>query len=227
MITLLHGDDDVRSRDELTKRIDTAKNKDVRRLDGKILDEISLVQALESLALFGGDTLIIIENLLATIGKKSKATDKLTAILRSSDVDIVLWEPKEVGKTAIEALGKKGAVQLFKTPVIIFQFLDGLRPGNTRPSLLLFSECLISNPPEVIFTLLVRRVRQLIMVKDNVSPAGLADWQRTRLTSQAKLFTMEKLLAMYKDLADTEYRIKTGTTPFTFSQHLEQFLIDI
>lgn len=231
MITLLHGDNIVASRAELMRRIEEAKSreKEIRQLDGKSLDILILTQAVESSSLFGGTVFVVIEALLAKLGKKEKQAALLTDIIkRSGDTsDIILWEEKEIGKTLLTLLGTKVSVQLFKTPVVIFQLLDGLAPGNVSPLIDRFYHALELDAVERIFIMIVRRVRELIMIKDGVTPEGLQGWQAGRLTSQAKLFTMDKLLSMEKKLLEIDVSIKTGTSPFPLAQQLELFIIDL
>lgn len=224
MITLLHGNNIVASRSKLIERIDEARGqgKEIRQLDGKILDGPALTQAVESSSLFGGNVLVVIEGLLIKLGKKEKFAVQLIDILKRSEstIDIILWEDKEIGKTLIGLLGSKCSVELFKTPVVIFQLLDGMR-------LDLFHQALLIDAPERIFVMIVRRVRELIMVKDGVTPEGLQGWQAGRLTSQAKSFTMDKLLSMEKKLLEIDVSMKTGTSPFPLAQQLELFFIDL
>jgi len=229
MITLLHGDDIVSSRHELNRLIKITVNKETIRFDGNNLDQALLMQSLSSDSLFGRDILIVIENLLSSIAKKSKLSGSLTKLIQNSanDAKLILWEDKILTKNAISLIGGNINVRLFKLPVSVFQFLDGLKPNNAKMSLSLFAQSTQTHPAELIFNLLVRRIRQLIMIKDNVNPNDFPDWQRYRLTNQVKLFTMEKLLDMYQRLISLEYSFKTGATPFTFTQLIEQYIIDI
>lgn len=231
MLVLLHGDHIVSSRTELTRRIAEAKNqeKEIRQFDGSLVDAQSLTQALESSSLFGGTVLVVIEGLLTKLGKKEKQAIPLTDIIKQSadTADIILWEGKEIGKILTGLLGTKASVQLFKTPVVIFKLLDSVAPGRAAAILPLLQEALSIDAAELIFTLLVRRIRQLIQLRDNVTPEGLQGWQAGRLTSQAKSFTMDKLLSMEKKLLDIDIATKTGASPFALAQQLELFLIDI
>jgi hypothetical protein len=81
--------------------------------------------------------------------------------------------------------------------------------------------------PELIFSMIVRRIRHLIQLRDGIVPDTLQGWQASRLTRQAKLFTMDRLVAMYKRLFDMEFSVKNGSSPFTISQLIEQFLVDL
>lgn len=227
MIFLLHGDDIESSRKELNRLRTGAKGKEIRSLDGRNLTDTALTQALESGSMFGGDTLVIIENLFGKLGKKQKLVSELAEVInRSAQTDIILWEDKEVGSTVQRSL-KGATVQLFKTPIALFQFLDSMRPGNANIGLALFQKTLTTHASELVHTMVIRRMRQLIMLKDNVTPDGLQGWQADRLTSQAKSFRMEKLLDMYKKLLDIEYSIKSGSSPFTLTQQLELWLINL
>lgn len=226
MITLLHGSFSESSRKEFIRLKHEAKENDVRELDGRTLDATALTQALESNSMFGGGTVVFIENLFGRLGRKQKLIESLAAILTQSSADIVLWEDKEVGVTVLKNL-PKAKISLFKVPSIIFQLLDGIAPGNGTRLLPLYTTLQEIEAPELIFAMLARRMRHLIQLRDGIVPNSLQGWQASRLTRQAKLFTLDTLLAMYKTLLDMEYSVKNGTSPFTIGQHIEQFLLDL
>lgn len=228
MITLLHGDHIELSRNELNRLKAAATGKEVRVLDGRTIDQANLTQALESHSLFGGDTVIFIESLFGKLGKKPKLIEALAKILVASagSADIILWEDKEVGATVLKNLGKVD-VHLFKLPTIIFKFLDGIAPHRTKTQLDLFHTVVVDSAPELILSMIVKRVRQLIQLHDGVTPVGLAGWQASRLTQQAKLFSMDKLITMHTELLSMEHSTKTGTTPFTLADLIEQFIISV
>jgi len=214
MITILHGDQIEASRAEYNRLKDAAKQKEL--LDGKALDETNLTQALSSQSMFGGEKTVFIDNLFGKLGRKTKLIEKLATIIKNSPSDVVLWEEKEVGATVIKSLGKVD-VKLFKIPQHIFQFLDTLTPDTYKR---------VGDAPELVFFMLTKRIRQLIQLRDGVIPEGLQGWQASRLTAQAKVFTMERLLTMYKQLLAIEFSIKNGSSPFTLAQLTEQFLYD-
>lgn len=238
MITLLHGDNIERSRAELVRLRDGAKGKEIRTLAGKDVSAQALTQAVESGSLFsaqdgpasgGGDgILVIIENLFSRLGKKLKQAQEFGKILENApDTDIIIWEDKELGIGIQKVLGPKVKVIPFPLPKLIFQFLDSLRPGSAKSVLTIYRSLVAYEAPELVFAMLVRRVRQLIMVADKVTPEGMQGWQAARLTRQAGLFTMEKLLTMHKALLTIEVSLKTGSSPFTLSHMIEQFLVEL
>ena len=229
MITLIHGDHIEFSRQELTSLKQNVNGKEIRMLDGRTLDPAALTQALESSSLFGVDTLVIIENLTRYNAKKTKLLDQLAGIINSNakSCDIILWEDKELSATQVNRFGKDVQTRLFKTPIVLFQFLDSLKPDSASSTLALFEKAVEKDAPELLFTMIVRRFRQLLIVKDGGTPEGITPWQSVRLTSQAKLFTMDKLVSMYEKLLTIEYSIKSGSSPFTMKEHIEQWLIEL
>lgn len=228
MITLIHGDLVDASRAELVRLKAAVQGKDIRQLDGRTIDETNLTQALESHSLFGGETVVFIEQLFGKLGKKLKLINSLAAILlqAGSQTDIFLWEDKEVGATVVKSLGNP-VVKLYKTPQVLFQFLDGIAPGRAGVLLPTYAKLLETNVAEIVFAMIIRRVRQLIQLRDGVSPEGLAAWQVGRLTAQARLFTIEKLVAMHSALTDIDIAVKMGASPFNLAKQIELFIINI
>ena len=229
MITLLHGDYIEASRGELRRLIDGAKSaKEIRQLDGGSLDEGTLMQAVESSSLFGGSTLVVVERLFAKLGRQQKRIASIASLIQSAKgSDIILWEDKELSAGTVKQLGVGANVRLFKLPVLIFQFLDNLRPGNVKSSLETYQKLVATEPAELVFSMVVSRMRQLIQLSDGVVPTRLAGWQATRLTLQAKSFTMDKLLVMYKKLHDIEVSIKNGTSALSMAEKTREFLTEV
>ncbi len=226
MITVLHGDHIEASRAELIRMKAALKGKDIRQLSGSAIDASALVQAMESSSLFGGDTAVIIEDLFARLGRQQKKIEALAQILkdREKDNDIILWEGKELSATVLKHLGTP-TVRLFKIPVVIFQFLDGLAPGNAKKSLETFALLTAKEAPELIFALVTKRIRQLLMISTGAPLSAVAPWQLSRLTTQAKSFRMEQLKKLYTRLNDIEFGIKSGNSAFNLKAELEQWLV--
>ncbi|MEK7119451.1 MAG: hypothetical protein AAB457_00405 [Patescibacteria group bacterium] len=229
MISLFHGDDIETSRLKLNEWKAKHAGMEIRTFDSRTIDAAMLTGALESSSLFGAGHAVIIENLTSKLGKKTKLASQLCSLvaLASSDTEIVLWEEKEVTAAAMKQLGTHVIPVLCKTPPIIFQFLDALRPGNAKQTLILFRQLNKQQQPEITFSLLVRRVRLLLQIVGRATPIGMQAWQISRLTKQAGFFTMEQLRMIEQKLLEIEYSIKTGASPFSLSEHIEQFLISL
>lgn len=215
MLTLIHGDNPELSRNKLVEL--KHGYKEVRELNGKKLDVTELAQALSSSSLFGNDVVVVIEGFLTNAKKREKAFAEILTTILDATSDVILYEGKEIDKATAGKLGSGAKQLLFKIPVVLFQFLDTL----TLP---LLQQTLNTSSEEIVFALLLRRVRQLIQIKDNVTPVGLQSWQQQRLTGQTRHFTMDELIAMHSSLVRIDIAIKTGSSPFTLAQHLEQFI---
>lgn len=226
MITVLHGDHIEASRSEFLKLKAAISGKEIRQLSGSAIDAQVLIQAMESSSLFGGDTAVVVEDLFARLGRQQKKVEALAQILREreKDCEIILWESKELSATVLKHLGFP-TVRLFKMPVLIFQFLDGLVPGNAKKSLETFALLTAKEAPELVFSMVTKRMRQLLMISSGAPLAGVAPWQLSRLTTQAKSFRMEQLKKLYLRLNDIEFAIKSGGSAFDMKSELAQWLV--
>jgi threonine dehydrogenase-like Zn-dependent dehydrogenase len=229
MITLLHGDYIEASREALHKIQKTLEAHDVRHIDDKSIDETLLTQAVESSSLFGNSTAIVVEKLFSRLQKQSKKISLFASILskNAKKTTIVLWESKEIGPQIIKLLGRDVAVQKFSLPVVMFQFLDNIRPGNRVALCTLYRNVLASEPIDLIFSMLAKRIRQLIQIASGASPANLAPWQIHRLTIQSKSFTMKQLIDMYTKLHALDVQGRMGKPALELSKRLELFLAEM
>lgn len=228
MITILHGDNIEASRTALVQYKHNAKDKELRVITGSTVDTTDITQAVQSSSLFGGSLCVVFENVFSKLGKKPKKIEEIATVIQEAGKteDIVIWEDKELGKTVMGQFpGAKTTI--FKTPVLIFQFLDALRPNNASQLLKLYQSLTQTEAPELVSVLIGKRLRTLIMIADHVTPVGMQSWQIGRLTTQAKLFTMKQLVDLYKKLISIELSIKSGTSPFTMKESLELWLATI
>ncbi len=226
-ITLLYGEDVVASRNALDVLRQGIKDYEIREISGKTADLSIVKQVFESSSLFSQPVCLIVESVL-TAPKSSKIPKKLFFSLlesRQENIHVISWEPSELTKDTLSDFPKGTAVSHFPLPKILFSFLDEIRPGNTEKSLSVFTQLLEQEPAELVLSLLSTRIRQLIQVKDNATPAKASPWQVSRLTSQARLFTMDKLLSMHEQLFAIELSTKSGTHPLPLVSQLERFII--
>jgi hypothetical protein len=223
---ILHGDNTILSRQRLQQEIKTFKSKkkgEVLRFEGSNLNLTDLQQALESLSLLEKNRLIIIENLFS--GRSSREKNNIIAYLKKSNsVNLIIWEGKKIDGRTLSFF--KSQVLRFDLPLVVFRFLDSLAPDNTVQSINLFHQSLEQNPPELIFHLLSRQIRLLILAID-LKEKGLIsmkDWQKGKLIRQAKKFGLEKLIKIYQELLKIDWQQKTSQTPFNLVSQLDLFL---
>lgn len=226
MITLIHGDNIEESRKVLNALKEKFKERDIRVLDGTSVDLTTVSQAVHSDSLFGKAPLVVFGNALSVLGKKVKRLEQFVEIINASRSDIILWEGKEVS-TSILKYFRKADIKLFKIPVIIFQFLDSLAPNRSTYLLNTYQKLEETQVTEVIFLMISRRFRQLLMISDGVVPDNMQLWQLQKLKSQTKLFDKTIVHQLYAKLLDIDVSIKSGASPFALGSHIRQFLVSL
>jgi len=224
---ILHGDNLVTSRKVLNQEISQAKdqNNEIIRFNGKKLNLNELQQALESKSLFGSQRLVIIENLLSSSPGKER-TSLISYLKKNLFANLILWEEKEIKK--ISAF-KKTLIQLFKLPPTIFQFLDSLAPGVGKRSLSLLHHSLKQSSAEMVFYMLARQIRFLIMAAD-LGKEGLASlhpFQQGKIARQAKKFDISQLLSLHRSLLKIDFQQKTGRASMPLASQLDLLIASL
>jgi DNA polymerase III delta subunit len=231
MIHLFHGDNIYLSRKELLNFREKFKDQEIIIFDEKNLSLTDLKQATESNSMFGNNRLVIIENFFVKkFSKKVKDNDENKFFLKnlSDNIEIVFWEEKEINKTSISLLPKSIDIALFQIDKLLFKFLESLKTNNTLDLIDRYNHCIEKDSPEMIFAMLVRHLRYLIMVKDiGKNVTELSPWQLGKFIKQADIFDLRKLILMYNKLLQIDIKIKTSLSPFNLTDELRLFLIDI
>ena len=230
MLTIIHGDNHFASRTELDRLKNQATSQEMTNFDAAFLTLTDLIQALESKSLFGGGKLVIIENLLTQKAKKNdrNSRDMIDYLQKnSSDINCILWENKEITKTILASF-PKARILFFKIEKKLFQFLDSLKQNYSQKSLPLFHQILENDDPEMIFFMMIRQFRRLLLVKSQSAFLdSMSDWQEQKVRNQAKYFSMNELVKAYQDLLDIDYSIKSGQSALDIIGRLDMLLINL
>jgi len=229
MITILHGDDVVTSRNKLTQLVEVQKGAEVLHFDGEKTNLTDIVQAFEASSLFDTKKLLILEGFIQTKDKKIIAS-VLNHIKKHLIHDVIFWEAKEIKKELLLLFPKEAAVYFFKKPQVLFPLLDAIKPGNTEQMLFLFHEGLKTESPDLLLYMIVRQFRILLGIATHSSVdevRRLAPWQKTKLERQARLFTSQRLKLLYRKLFQIERDAKTGGSPLSLPDQLDLFLASI
>jgi len=226
---ILHGENNLLSRQKLASEIANFRLKtqgEVLRYEGNNLNLMDLRQSLESNSILGHTHLVVVENLFS--GRTSLEKQKIIDYLKkTSPKNLIIWEEKKIDGRILVAF--KGQVLKFDLDPFIFRFLDSLVPGNSKISLTLFHQCLAQDSPEIIFFMLQRQIKYLIIAAD-LGQKGLKmmeGWRAQKLTYQAQKFTLVKLMKIYRQLLKIEAQQKTGRTPFDLTSQLDLLLASL
>jgi hypothetical protein len=230
MITILHGTDTAQSRKfflELKNKAD-----DPTIIDGQKVTLTDLTQYFEGGNLFAESKSFFIDQLLSK-RKKSKELDGILEYLNkaSQNNEILLWEDKELTPAALKSI-KNPVIRVFKLPQTLFQFLDNIKPGNSKILINLFHETIETADTEMVFYMLVKQFRLLLALSDPGNDdidevKRIAPWQKTKLQRQTQYFKNEKLIDLYNSLLEIEIGLKTGSLPANITQTIDLWLLGL
>ncbi len=228
MLTVIHGDNQVASRQKLSELIAAAKrqNHDVVSLEAEKLDRAKLESTLLSDSLFGGSKILVLEGLHSL--PKSKKKDELIDLISSASIDIILWEKKSLTKTDFKKLPSTVTTFEFKITVKLWNFLDQLSPSQTskKTQIKLFRECVTSDGAEFIFAMIARQIRLLIQVKEKQT-AKINPYTLSKLNKQAQAFSLEKLLEIHKKLYEIDAKQKQSKDLLSLDAELDLLLFNM
>lgn len=185
MITVIHGDNFVLSRNYLLQN-----SSDAIRLEAAALTAEMLTQTLESTSLFSAAKILVINHL-----PKDVFLDILSKHL---DSPVFIWEKKSLTSTVSKKLIKLGFIlKEFKLTKKLWQFLNTF-------SLKDLHETLLTEPIELVFYLLHRRVSQNL--QKNPDP---------------------KWLKLHQQLLEVDWQIKSGQFSLSLTSRLDLILASL
>lgn len=232
MMTILHGESVVESRQELGNLRAQSKGEEIISLEGGKLTLTELKQVLEAKSLFGQEKLVILENFLA--GKrKSKEKENIIEYLTKEEpvVDLIFWEDQEIEKSLLR-LFPRAKIRIFKLDPLLFRFLESIRPGNGQEMIEFFRKVFTSEEINLVFYMICRQFRLLLFLKMGDDKGleeldRLAPWQKTKIVRQSRYFSWEKLSKSYHDLLEIDFQEKAGFSSYPLQQALELFLANL
>jgi len=223
---IFHGENIVASRQKLIDKLKRFQGETIR-LEGEKINLTQLKQALETQSLFGQEKLVVVENLFSRPTSKAKE-NFLHYIKENKPPNLVVWERKTIDGRVLVSF-KFAQIEKFVVPAIIFKFLDSLSPQNKKNSLFLMHQCLKKDAPEMVFYMLSRQIRNLIIAAD-LGEKGLermAPWQKGKFIRQAKNFSLQQLLNFYKKLSEIDWQQKTGRATIPLASQLDLLLASL
>lgn len=220
MLTIICGEDVVASRDYLSllKKEYLSNGYEIKIVPREEIDKIQLWMA-ESQSLFYQKKIFFSERLNQFLKKTDKKTvNVLEKIAKMKDVDLIDWEDVSLWEIKLKKIGK---VKEFKPNQTIFKLQDALYPSNRLGFISLLDSLSENIEENFIFIMLVRYVRNLIIIKEGSTPSKMQSWQTYKLKSQASLWKTENLINFYEALFKIEIGLKTSSNPFSIKESLE------
>lgn len=227
MITIIHGENTVQSRNKLIELIDEAKDKKVLvdRIGAKELSLATLEEKLQKSDLFGHPRMLVIEALHSL--PRSNKKSEMIKLLATTEMDICLWEKRTLTKTMLKKFANS-KVHEFKLANSLFKWLDSLSSSGSskKTQLELLNKALLENDEYLCFVMLARQVRMLLQAKQggNIKGPGFVV---NKIKSQSNQFTLDQLLNIHQQLFAIDQQLKSSQNALELSQQIEQILLNI
>jgi len=205
-IIVLHGDDERKLYERLSKFIEIAKSRswEVAYLDDK---SEKVQEQLSSPSLFGAERFFIIRDITRFGKKELEWTCKNSNTLPGN---LIIYHEGYISQTILKGLPKDIRIEEFKLPVILWNFLDNLYPGNSEKSVKQFHQLIEKEAPEFIFTLIAKLFRNLYWVNTDAASLPYPSWRVGKLEAQASKFTNGQLENLIGKLAEIDIKVKTS-----------------
>ncbi len=216
---IFHGDNTVLSRKRLSEILASVRkdNWEVVNFDWSSGKKQELLTLGQSQSLLSTGVVVVVENFFTN---NKKANEILTGLKIDEFTAFIFWESKTVTSSHLKGL-KKFVIQEFKIPTVIFNFLNSLAPGNTKTMLMTLEESLRKDAAELLLVMIARHVKNLIWVKFEPESMIMQDWQKQKLSTQAKKFTKEQLYLLHTKLLVLDRGAKTSQLPENLKASLE------
>src|SRR3989338_10563641 len=216
MIHIICGEDTVASRAYLSVQKRAFREKGYEVMDIPPSDIGAIVSWIgQNPGLFAAKRVYVISYLDKTITKSNrKNIDELKKLSTKSDIDLLIWEEKPARLLKIAKVGK---VWEFKLPKTIFKLQESCYPSNKKQFISLFHTLLETQDPHFIFIMLVRHIRNLILIKSGSKIPALAPWQASKLVYQAGFWKLEHLIYFYEGLFKIEKGGKSSSFPYSIA----------
>ncbi len=222
MKILLHGENLLASREELGK-IKVNYQGEIISLSSQEINLEKIIQAVESLPILAEKRLIVLENFFSQSPKKENEAVFDYLIKTDNQLDIVLWEEKELKSAILKKLPAFWQVKLYKLPAVMFSFLESITPYQKDKAIKLIEQVRKKASDEFIYLMIVRQIRLLLLAKEKALPA-LPFWLSKRINFQASQFEKNQLLKLYQKLLVIDIKEKNNLTSLNLGEAIDLWL---
>lgn len=225
MITFIHGDNQMESRNKLGELIQNAESKEIVKL--REVNLTTIKQALESSSLFAEERLVVVENIIS--GRVDKnVLDYLKNGLFESD--LLIWEGKKVDARKLGWIKKNGIMYEYSYPKILFKLLEQIGIISGKEVVGLFNQTVDRVPVELTYFMIVRQFRLLLLVTHDATSTNIKEterlqsWMVGKLKGQGNSIGGDNLKKLYKQLLYIDYQQKSGQANLNLKQTLDIWL---
>jgi len=206
-ITLIHGEDIIRSRERFGTIISAIKKRGWEVSRTPLNPGESLAGFVRTGFLFASESLFVIDDIKKI---KKKDLDWLHKNHAAFDVNLLIYANGEASRAFIGGLPKNSRIESFDLPRELFLFLESLFPGNSANALKLFHSLLKENSAAFIFTMMARQFRDMYWVSKDSNSIGYPAWRIAKLKSQVAKFKPGQIEKTLEDFSEIDIKNKTS-----------------
>ena len=205
-IIVLHGDDERKLYERLQKFVLVAKQ---RGWELTYLDESgsSIREQLSTSSLFSNDRFFVLKD-IKNLGKKE--VEWISSNSEKLEGTLIIYHIGRVPVAVLKSLPKETKVEEFKLPVLLWNFLDGITPGNSERIIKNLHKIVETEAVEFVFTLISKLFRDLYWAKTEPTTMPYPSWRVGKIKSQASKFTIEKLEEIISLLSEIDIKVKSS-----------------
>ena len=229
MFLILHGENQVKSRDHLALMIDRAQKRASRisRLEAKKINLAILEENLLANSLFDKNKLLIIEGLHSL--PRSKKKNELIKFLSANcdQIDLILWEKRSLTQGMLKKF-PQATIKEFKPSNHLFAWLDALNPDKKTLTnqLQLLDQASQADSAQMCFAMLARQIRLLITAKSG-GKLKAHPFVIQKIHRQTHHFSLSQLLKIHHQLLQIDIKQKTSTGLLPLKAELDLLLINM
>ena len=222
MLTIICGEDSITSRNYYSSLKKNYQDKDfqVIEIPSSELENIPSWMG-ESRSLFKENKVFFTVNVNKRVSRKLnlKINKVVDQIIKDKTIEVVDWE-EEISSRSLK-FPKGVTVKEFKPSQNIFKLQDVLYPGNLKSFLSILNQLTETVDENFVFIMLIRHLKNLLLVKTGQSNSKLQSWQIAKLRNQASKWRQDKLINFYDAFHKIDVSQKTSTNPYSLKKSLD------
>lgn len=220
MFLLVCGEDTVAARNYIHKLKTEYRSNNARIFEPSAAELEDFIRSESNTTLFGEPVVYLTQGLLPYWGKqKKKISEQIQALQTHPAVTVIDWEPER----SLYDLKLKAApyAKEFKPAASLFDIQDLCAPGCREQFIASLRILVEIHDPFLIFSLLQKRIRILLLIKTGQSTGNIAPFMKAKAARQARMWSIEKLAAFYTGLARIDHGVKSSSAPLSLAKSLE------
>lgn len=222
MLTVICGENSIASYNyySLLKKNYLEKKYDIIEIESNDLEDINLWMG-DSQTLFSQKKVFFTQNINKKLSRKLnlKINKVVENLIKDKNIEVFSWE-EEISSRFLK-FPKGATVKEFKPPENIFKLQDALSPGNLKTFITILNQLAETADENFIFVMLIRHLRNLLLVKTKSNNNKLQKWQIYKLKNQASKWEIDKLINFYDAFHKIDVTIKTSTNPYSVKNSLD------